>query len=109
MSVHRVPRTYARTFKTIGTVTGVGAIARAALEGEQAVINSLVRKARQIGVSEKDIARGLALKKKHDRAVSLAAIVFPWIPNPVLLRLLAGKPIDDLVKTTPERSRRAKH
>lgn len=92
-------RPYATTFKTVGDLTGIGAIARAALAGEAAVVRYLVRRARRIGLSEKVIAQGLALKRTHDRAVSLAAVVFPWIPSPVMLRLLAGQPIDDLVDT----------
>ncbi len=92
----------AKTGRIVGDVTGTGAVARAALAGEKAVIDRLVEIARKIGVSESTIERARALKKMHDRALSVAAILFPWLPNPALLRLIAGESLDDLRKPAPK-------
>lgn len=82
--------------RAVGNATGVGPIARAALEGEQAVIEKLVAAARKAGVSEETIKKARDVKRKHDRLLVVASILFPYLPNPALLRLLAGKPLDDL-------------
>lgn len=60
------------------------------------MIDGLVAKARKFGVSEATIRKARALKTTHDRLLSVAAILFPWLPNPMLLRLLAGKSVADL-------------
>lgn len=93
--------------RRLGDVSGVGGIARTALDGEQAVIRGLVAKARELGVDQETIDKALAVKRTHDRLLTVASILFPWLPNPLLLRLLAGKPIDDL-KAQKKRSPRAK-
>lgn len=100
------PSSFSRAAKAFGDVTGVGAVARAALEGEQKIVTELLRQARKRGVSEEDIQRAQAFKKFHDRAMVLAAILFPWLPNPALLRLVAGKPLTDL-EGQPEPERKA--
>jgi hypothetical protein len=85
--------------RKIGDATGVGVIARAALAAERTMIAQLVAGARKAGVSEPTIQKALAVKKKQDRALAVAAILYPMIPNPALLRLLAGEHLDDLKET----------
>ena len=90
------PSTLAKVGRFIGDVSGVGGIARTVLAGEKAVIENLVKTARAAGVPEPTIKRALAVKRMHDRAASVAAILFPFLPNPAILRLLAGESLDDL-------------
>lgn len=80
----------------IGNATGTGAIARAALSAEQAMIDRLVAAARKAGVKESTIAKALAAKKRGDRVLAVAALLYPMIPNPALLRVLAGEPLESL-------------
>ncbi len=82
--------------RSVGNATGIGAIARAALAGEKAMIDKLVEAARKAGVNEATIKKARDVKRKHDRLLVVASILFPYLPNPALLRLLAGEPLDDL-------------
>ena len=90
------PGTLAKLGRAVGDATGVGPIARAALAGEKAVIDKLVEAARKAGVSEATIKKARDVKRKHDRLLVVASILFPYLPNPALLRLLAGESLDDL-------------
>lgn len=78
--------------RAIGEATGIGPIARAAVDAEDGLIDRLVAKAREHKISEKRITEALKLKGKYDRAMSVIALLYPIFPNPALLRLVAGRP-----------------
>lgn len=92
----------------IGNATGTGAIARAALSAEQAMIDRLVAAARKAGVKESTIAKALAAKKKGDRVLAVAALLYPMIPNPALLRMLAGEPLESIDEPRETKSKAPK-
>lgn len=80
----------ARLGAALGDLAGVQKIARAAVDGERAALTKIASLARKHGVSDAKIARALKAKKRLDQVLSILALAFPWMPNPTLLRWLAG-------------------
>ncbi len=85
------PTGFRKVIHAIAGSTGIGPIARAAVEAEDGLIDRLVEKARKHNVSEARIRAALGAKRKYDRAMSVVALLYPFLPNPALLRLVAGK------------------
>lgn len=80
-----------RPLRAIGRTTGVGHVARAAVDMHDAAINRLVIDARRLGVSEAKIRVALRAKRAADRMQNLVAILFPFVPSPAVMRGLAGR------------------
>ena len=80
-----------KAVRKLADATGVGEIARALVGAEQAVIDRLVDKARELNISKAKISAALRAKRKHDQALSVVALLIPSLPNPALLKLIAGK------------------
>lgn len=76
----------------LGDLTGAGPIARAALDAEISAVARLERLARKCGASETSIRKAKSAKATLEKVQSLAALLFPIVPSPVLLRAIAGKP-----------------
>lgn len=85
------PTAFRKVIHAIAESTGIGSIARAAVEAEDGLIDRLVEKARKHNVSEARIRAALAAKRKYDRAMSVVALLYPFLPNPALVRLVAGR------------------
>lgn len=85
----------------LADLAGVREIAKIAVDGEDAIIERLVQLARDHDVAEATIRKALRLKKKSDQLLSILAILYPMIPNPAILRAIAGKKEDaDTAKKT---------
>ena len=75
----------------LGDLAGVRKIAQIAVEAEDAVIERLTKLAREHDVDERLITKALNAKKKTDKILSVVAVMYPFIPNPAILRAIAGK------------------
>jgi hypothetical protein len=72
-------------------LSGVTAIAKAAVGSVDAAIAKAAAIAREEGVSERHIAAALRAHKKIEQLQSMIALLLPIIPSPKLMRLLAKK------------------
>lgn len=90
------PSRFAGVLGAIGKYTGVSAIAGAAIESHDALIERAITIAREHGVPEHAIQKALKLKAQHDKAADALAALFPGIViSPTALRALAGKSTKD--------------
>lgn len=90
------PSRFAAVMGAIGKYTGISAIAGAAIETHDALIERAIEIARERGVPEATIQKALKLKARHDKAADVLALLFPGIVvSPTALRALAGKGTND--------------
>ncbi len=79
------------TMYAIGESLGLDKFAAMAVEAEEAAIKRLVALARAHKVSEKSIARALTSFDRVKKIQDLVTILFPFVPGPSIVRVLAGK------------------
>ena len=91
MKLTRAKQQAGKGIRLVADFTGVTAIARTAVGTHDALIAELVALARKNGVSAKKIGQALEARRKAERVQSMIALVFPFLPNPKLLRFLAEK------------------
>lgn len=80
-----------RALRTVGQVTGTGAIAETVLGMQDAAIERLVKLAEQHGVPHAKVNAALRAYEKAQDVQSAVAVLYPFLPNPALLRALAGR------------------
>lgn len=73
----------------VGRAAGLQPLAKIAVEGEKATVDKIASLARQFGISETEVQKGLKLKRAIDRKVFLLALLYPVIPNAELIRAIA--------------------
>lgn len=102
------PSTLEQVIGSLADAAGVRDIARAGVKGEREALERIARAAREKGISERRIQWALRLKKKTDRALVYLWILQPFLPNPALLRLLAGPEEETGKRKPPTRPRTRK-
>lgn len=77
--------------RSVADATGATALAQAIVNANDGAIERLAAEARKHGISEAKIAKARRAQKKFERIHSLVALLFPFLGNPALVRLVAGK------------------
>lgn len=78
--------------RIVGDVTGIRVVLDRVFDMTDGTIDRLVAYARKKGVPERKIAAALRAHHNYEKAQSIAALLMPAIPNPVVLRKIAGRP-----------------
>ncbi len=83
--------------RAVAEATGVAPIARAWRDANDGAIDRLASEARKLKgpsgkrlISDERIANALRAQKRLEQFQSIVALVFPYLPNPKLLRIIAG-------------------